>query len=286
MDFVIITGLSGAGKSRVIDVLEDIGYYCVDNIPPMMLSKFHELCSQVQNGINKVAVVIDIRGGELFNSFFDELEMLRIQHKEFRMVFIDCGDEVLVNRYKETRRKHPLAEKYGQNIHDAINAERSMLLPAREQADYLIDTTLISPAQLKERIVQMFLGDEKTSMLINVVSFGFKYGAHSETDLMFDVRCFPNPFYVPELRHLTGLDASVRDYVLKCEQTKGFLSRLFDMVEYLIPLYIMEGKSQLTIGIGCTGGKHRSIAIAEALGGFLRNKGDSVVITHRDKDKI
>lgn len=284
MDFLIITGLSGAGKSRVIDSLEDIGYYCVDNIPPMMLGKFHELAS-LQNGIDRVAVVIDIRGGELFSSFFEELDKLRLQKKEFRLMYIDCSFDELINRFKETRRKHPLVGTKCATIRDAISTERDMLRPARDQADYIIDTTQISPAQLKDRIGQMFTDEHHPSLMINIVSFGFKYGAHDEADLMFDVRCFPNPYYVPELREQTGLDAPVRDYVMQCEQTKGFLTRLFDMIDYLLPLYLIEGKSQLVVGIGCTGGKHRSVAISEALGAYLRGKGNTVVVTHRDKDK-
>ncbi|MDR1003378.1 MAG: RNase adapter RapZ [Oscillospiraceae bacterium] len=284
MDFLIITGLSGAGKSRVIDSLEDIGYFCVDNVPPMLIGKFHELCV-ANNGIDNVAVVTDIRGGDMFASLADEIKKFKAQKKKFRLLYVDCATETLINRYKETRRKHPLADKYNRSINDAVEAERVLLQPARGEADYIIDTTQLSSSELKKKVEEMFSYTGSSSFMVNVVSFGFKYGSHHESDLMFDVRCFPNPYYSEVLRELTGLDEAVRDFVLDNSQVEGFIEKLNDMLDYLIPLYITEGKTRLVVGIGCTGGRHRSVAIAESVGQHLRENVKRVIITHRDKDR-
>ncbi|MCI8497060.1 MAG: RNase adapter RapZ [Clostridiales bacterium] len=285
MDFVIVTGLSGAGKTRAVNAFEDIGYYCVDNIPPKLVSKFAELCLQSNDKISKVAIVMDARGGELFSSFFEGLEDLKRQGCDYKILFLDAQDEVLIRRYKETRRRHPLANTFGTSVEKCVEFERELLLPMRARADYIIDTSFLSPAQLKERITGLFLGDSVQGMMIQCMSFGFKYGSPSEADLVFDVRCLPNPFYIDELKRKTGLDKPVRDYVFQFDQTTGFLTRLYDMIDYLIPLYTTEGKSQLVIGIGCTGGKHRSVSIAEALCQHLVSGGRRAMVNHRDIQK-
>ena len=281
MAFVVITGVSGAGKSRAVNSLEDLGFYCVDNMPPALIPKFAELCLQTEGKIRNVAIVTDVRGGALFNSLFDGLDELRKQGGEYKILFLDADDSVLIRRFKETRRRHPLQEA-GSSITDALRNERELLRPARERADYIIDTSNLSPAQLKEQITVLFMGDNRTGLMVSCMSFGFKYGTPTESDLVFDVRCFPNPFYIDELKPLTGLDAPVRDYVFSSEKTCTFMKKLFDMIDFLLPLYMEEGKSQLVIAIGCTGGRHRSVAIAEALYRHLLDRGIRAAVSHRD----
>jgi UPF0042 nucleotide-binding protein len=281
MAFIIITGVSGAGKSRAINALEDIGFYCVDNMPPTLIPKFAEICLQTDGKINNIAIVTDVRGGTLFDSLFDGLDELKKQGGEYKILFLDADDNVLIRRFKETRRMHPLSQS-GSTISAAIMQERKLLKPARERADYIIDTSNLSPAQLKERIQVLFLGVDKSSLIVNCVSFGFKYGIPSEADLVFDVRCFPNPFYEDSLKKLTGLDEPVKKYVLSSEQTQGFITRLYDMIDYMYPLYCEEGKNQLIVAIGCTGGKHRSVTIVEELFKHLLEKGIRVSVSHRD----
>ena len=289
MEFLIVTGLSGAGKSRAVDALEDIGFYCVDNIPPKLIPTFYDLCAKAGNTFSRVAVVTDIRGGDMFSSLFETLDDLRNEDKRYRILFLDANDFVLINRFKETRRKHPLAENNLGSLEQAVKLEREILRPVREKADYIIDTSFLSPAQLKERISNLFLGDASQALMIHCVSFGFKYGIPTEADLVFDVRCLPNPFYIEELKPLTGLDEPVYSYVMKWEQTKGFVQRLISLIDYMIPLYCDEGKSQLVIAIGCTGGKHRSVTLANALYHILeKEESYGVRIEHRDigKDSI
>ncbi len=254
MEFLIITGLSGAGKSRAIDALEDIGFYCVDNIPPKLIIAFYEMSNQAKGSLSRVAVVTDIRGGDMFSSLFETLDQMNNENKQYKILFLDANDYVLMNRFKETRRKHPLVENCLGSLEQAVKLERDVLKPVRERADYIIDTSYLSPAQLKERISSLFLGDSSDALMIHCVSFGFKYGIPAEADLVFDVRCLPNPYYVEELRNLTGLDEPVRSYVMKWEQTQGFIERFLSLIDYMIPLYCNEGKSQLVIAIGCTGG--------------------------------
>ena len=266
MQFVIITGMSGSGKSSAVNVLEDIGYYCVDNMPPELIPKFANICSQSDGKIDKVAFVVDIRVGDRVS---------------LKILFLDSSDDVIVRRYKETRRKHPLDEVSYGNIRKAIETEREILRPIKAQADFYIDTSRSSTAQFKERLYSIFLGNNEF-MHIDVQSFGFKFGAMSEGDLVFDVRCLPNPFYVPELKNKTGLDKDVYDYVLSFDEAKVLLGKLTDLIDYLIPLYEKEGKSQLVIAFGCTGGKHRSVTFAEAVAEHLRKQGHRIRITHRD----
>lgn len=282
MDFVIVTGMSGAGKSRAVDALEDIGFYCIDNMPPKLISKFAEICLQSDGKISRVAIVTDVRGGELFQGLFDELDHLKDQEFSYKLMFLDASDAVLMRRYKETRRRHPLLDVVHGSIENVLKSERLLLKPARERADYIIDTTHLSAAQLKERISNIFLDNVMTGMLINCTSFGFKYGPATEADLVFDVRCLPNPFYVDELKKQTGLDQPVRDYVMKWPQSIELLNKIVDLVDFLIPYYLDEGKSQLVIAFGCTGGKHRSVTFAEYLYKHLSDKGHKVTVNHRD----
>ena len=282
MDFVIVTGMSGAGKSRAVDALEDIGFYCIDNMPPKLISKFAEICLQSDGKISRVAIVTDVRGGELFQGLFDELDHLKDQEFSYKLMFLDASDAVLMRRYKETRRRHPLLDVVHGSIENALKSERLLLKPARERADYIIDTTHLSAAQLKERISNIFLDNVMTGMLINCTSFGFKYGPATEADLVFDVRCLSNPFYVDELKKQTGLDQPVRDYVMKWPQSIELLNKIVDLVDFLIPYYLDEGKSQLVIAFGCTGGKHRSVTFAEYLYKHLSDKGHKVTVNHRD----
>lgn len=281
MQFVIITGMSGSGKSSAVNVLEDIGYYCVDNMPPELIPKFANICSQSDGKIDKVAFVVDIRGGDLFLKLQDTVKQLQGEGVSLKILFLDSSDDVIVRRYKETRRKHPLDEVSYGNIGKAIETEREILRPIKAQADFYIDTSRSSTAQFKERLYSIFLGNNEF-MHIDVQSFGFKFGAMSEGDLVFDVRCLPNPFYVPELKNKTGLDKDVYDYVLSFDEAKVLLGKLTDLIDYLIPLYEKEGKSQLVIAFGCTGGKHRSVTFAEAVAEHLRKQGHRIRITHRD----
>ena len=285
MDFLIVTGMSGAGKSRAIDALEDIGFYCVDNVPPQLISKVAEICLAGNSRINRVAVVTDMRGGDLFYGLFEELDQMRDRGLAYKLLFIDAADSELIRRYKETRRRHPLLDLAAGNIAEAIRNERILLRPARERADFVIDTTHLSANELKQRMNTIFLDNIRNSMLISVMSFGFKYGVPPEVDLVFDVRCLPNPFYVDSLRSRTGLDQEVREYVMQAPESEELLEKLRDLVSFLIPLYQKEGKSQLMIGMGCTGGKHRSVTFAELLYQFLSEHNHNVRVLHRDISK-
>lgn len=285
MDFIIITGLSGAGKSRAVCALEDIGFFCVDNIPPMLISKFIDLAVQSEGRLSKIAVVTDIRGGEMFSAVLKEIDSIKKTNLSFKILFLDAEDKVLMRRYKETRRKHPLSDQTKGETIAAIQVERKILAEIRQRADYVIDTSLLSSAQLRERVISLFVGGEKESFVINLISFGFKHGLPPESDLAFDVRCLPNPFYVDELKNKTGLEASVYDFVMSYPQAQGLVPKLFDLLDYLIPLYKEEGKSQLVVSIGCTGGRHRSVVFSEILYKHLFEKGYKVSVNHRDIGK-
>lgn len=284
MKFLIVTGLSGSGKSGAVNVLEDIGYYCIDNIPPQLIPKFAEIC--LGNGqMQKVAIVTDIRGGELFLELDEGLKYLKDNNLNTSILFLDADDEVLIKRYKETRRKHPLDEQCHGSLQKAITTEREVLASVREVADYYIDTSELSMNQLKETVYSLFLDNPNESMVVKVMSFGYKYGVSREADLVFDVRCLPNPFYIPELKHHTGIESCVSDYVLSFSQSETLVKKLEDLLDFLIPLYIHEGKSQLVIAFGCTGGKHRSVTFAEAVYKYLKGKNIRCRISHRDIEK-
>lgn len=285
MRFIIVTGMSGAGKSTVLKFLEDIGFFCVDNLPPSLIPKFVELCESPNSGMDKVALGIDIRGGRLFGELFNFLNEVRSETSKYEILFLDCSDEVFLKRYKETRRSHPLAVK-GERIIMGIKRERELLRDIKTRADFIINTSNMLTRELRVQLSSIFLDDDRfESLMITVLSFGFKYGIPADCDLVFDVRFIPNPFYIAELKHLTGNDVAVRDYVMQWDEAKEFSKKLNDMVEFLIPNYIKEGKNQLVIGIGCTGGKHRSVTLANELYNNLKRTGHSVVIAHRDIDK-
>lgn len=285
MQLVIITGMSGSGKSTVMKVLEDIGYYCIDNLPPLLIPKFVEICQQTGGSLNKVALAVDSRTGDMFADIYTILKDLRRElHDSLKVIFTEASDEVLLQRYKETRRRHPLAEKSA-SLLEAIRLEREQLQTLQAFVDYYFETSHLSGAQLGEEIREMFLENKTDSMLVKVMSFGYKYGVSTEADLVFDVRCMPNPFYIPELKHRTGCEPCVRDYVMSFPQSQEMFSKLTELLEFLMPLYIAEGKSQLVVAFGCTGGKHRSVTFAELVGNYFREKGYRVHKLHRDISK-
>ncbi|MCI5739286.1 MAG: RNase adapter RapZ [Ruminococcus sp.] len=286
MELVIVTGLSGAGKSAAVDALEDIGYFCVDNMPPELIPTFAALILKSKEKRDRVAVVADIRLGASFSSLFNVLGDLENMNIKYKILFIDADNDVIMRRYQETRRKHPLADMFDSpSIAEAIQKEREILLPARQRADYIIDTSQVKSSQFKERVANLFLDDATKAMKVYCISFGFKYGAPKEADLVFDVRCLPNPFYVPELKSHTGLDEEVRKFVMKFDQAQGLKVKLLDLLDYLLPLYRSEGKSQLTIAVGCTGGKHRSVVFAELINKHLLENGAYSSVFHRDMNR-
>lgn len=285
MELIIITGLSGAGKTRTAGVMEDIGFFCADNMPPILISKFAELCAQSDGKIVRIAIVTDTRGGNMFSGLIDSLNEMKANGVGYKVLFLDCRDDVLVRRFKETRRKHPLVDSENASVENAIAVERVMLKQIKSQADYIIDTSILSPAQLKERLSALFLDNSSSGIMVNCMSFGFKYGLPSDADLVFDVRCLPNPFYYDELKHKTGLDKEVADFVLSFEQANEFLRRITELLEFSLPMYTDEGKSQLVVAIGCTGGKHRSVTFAQAICTALKHKGIHAIANHRDISK-
>ncbi|MBO7396156.1 MAG: RNase adapter RapZ [Ruminococcus sp.] len=286
MDLLIVTGMSGSGKSSVMDVMEDIGFYCIDNIPPKLIQQFVDLCRKSDSGIDRIAVAVDIRTGDMFAEIFRAWQELKSEADvRVRVLFIEADDEVLIKRYKETRRKHPLDEKFNGNLHEAIQYERNQLSQLREVADYYIETSGYTAAQLKEQVKAIFLEHTSDSLIIKVMSFGFKYGVSTESDLVFDVRCLPNPYYVKELKNHTGIESCVQDYVMGFEQSQVLFRKLTDLIDFLIPMYVQEGKSQLVIAFGCTGGKHRSITFAEYMAKHLVKKNYKVQKYHRDITK-
>ncbi len=282
MEFVIISGLSGAGKSRAASIMEDMGFFCVDNLPAPLIGKFAELGMAGTGEYDRVVLVTDIRSGTNFDGLFHALEDLEAMKCPYRILFIEASDEVIIRRYKETRRSHPLLEEYG-SLKDAITKERTMLAPIRERAEHIIDTSRLSTRGLRGELRRIFSRDsEEHPMEVCVTSFGFKHGILLEADLVFDVRFLPNPYYVPELRSLTGLDQNVQDYVYSTPQSIEFKNRLIEFVRYLLPSYVEEGKSSLVIGIGCTGGHHRSVALTHALTQAIQATGYPVQENHRD----
>ena len=284
MRFVIVTGMSGAGKSTVLKFFEDMNFFCVDNLPPALIPKFAELCFEQDGEIDKVAMGIDIRGGKLFTDLFKTLSSLKEGGYDFEILFLDASDTTLIKRYKETRRTHPLSK--GGSIEEGIKKEREILQDVKKNATYIIDTSNILVRELKEQINHIFVDNKKfESLIITVGSFGFKYGIPIDSDLVFDVRFLPNPFYIQELKELTGNDAPVYDYVMSFEESNIFLDKLTDMIKFLIPQYIKEGKNQLVISIGCTGGKHRSVTLANALYKNLKEDGHSIILKHSDIEK-
>lgn len=281
MKFVIVTGLSGSGKSEAMRALEDMGFYCVDNLPPALITKFAELCYQPNSSIEKVALGIDIRGREFFETLHESLSYLRQENYKYEVLYLDCDDDVLVKRYKMTRRNHPLAKNM--QISEGIKIERQIMEELKEISNCIIDTTNMKPRDLKEEISKIYSsGDSNSNLTISVLSFGFKHGIPVDADLVFDVRFLPNPYYIEELRPQTGDEQVVRDYVMNSSVSIEFFERLKDMVNFLIPHYIEEGKQHLVIAIGCTGGRHRSVTISNLIYDELHNKGYRVIKKHRD----
>ena len=283
MEFLIVSGLSGAGKSTVMSVLEDSGFFCVDNLPPVLIPKFAELCLAGTGAYEQVAMACDIRGGENFDGLFEALDTLREMQFDYQILFVEADTKTIIKRYQETRRAHPLMAE-GLNLTQAVDRERQAMEPVRQRAQYVIDTTSLPAKKLRDRILEILAPGEarRFEMSISVTSYGFKYGIPLEADLVFDVRFLPNPFYVEQLRPQTGLDAGVRDYVFSYPQTGEFLEKLESMVDFLLPQFEEEGKSALVIAIGCTGGRHRSVAVTHALAEHIRSLGYAAGENHRD----
>ncbi len=281
MEYIIVTGLSGAGKSQAINSLEDMGVYCVDNMPPSLFSQFSEICEVSMPDVRRVALVIDSRSKSDFKELLVYINNLREKGNLCKILFLDCAADILANRYKETRRRHPLLDVANGSSETAIHKEIDLLSLMKAEADYIVDTSHMSPTQLRERVKNIF-STEGDDMLITCLSFGFKYGIPKDADIVMDVRCLPNPFYVPELKHKTGLEQEVRDYVMNSSQSTELLNKFWDMISFLIPNYKSEGKSQLVIAFGCTGGKHRSVTFAELLNQKLLTQGKNTNVYHRD----
>lgn len=285
MEILIISGLSGAGKSKAASFLEDSGFYLVDNMPAAMILKVAEFCAGGGGRYARVALVYDVRTAESFTELFDVLDKLKSMEGVCRMLFLEASPETIIKRYKETRRRHPL-ERETDSLEEAVKKERELMLPVKDRADFVIDTTRLSTAKLRGELLRVFNGeDEETGMTVSVTSFGFKYGLPLEADLVLDVRFMPNPFYIQELRHQTGLDKPVSDYVFSFQQTHDFLRKVEDLLRFTLPLYAEEGKTGLVIAVGCTGGHHRSVAIAHALTEFIREQGYQTAEHHRDMER-
>lgn len=281
---IIVTGMSGAGKSQAVKVLEDIGYFCIDNLPPVLIPKFAELCVKGGERVRHVALIADIRGGQFFDAMSQALQELRKQGVSYEIVFMESSDKVLINRYKETRRVHPLA-LHGR-ISQGIAEERKRLATLREQADFIIDTSSLKTSQLRDILRKRYaLNTGRKGLTVTVVSFGFKHGMPIDADIVDDVRFLPNPYYVEEYRHKSGRVPVVRDYVQSFQVTQTFKEKWFDMIDFLLPNYEREGKSQLVIAVGCTGGMHRSVCMAEEMYRHLKETGIDVSIEHRDLAK-
>lgn len=283
MKFLIISGLSGAGKSRAADALEDLDYYCVDNLPTALLTKFAELCLAMGGRYERVALVTDVRGQESFTELFAELEKLEQMGIDYQILYVEAAEATIVQRYKESRRPHPLIAECG-TIQEAVQREAELLRPVRDRADHIINTTNLSLNMLQHLLLDFFgEGDKKRARpVLNIVSFGFKHGLPLDADMVFDVRFLPNPFYVEDLRMLTGMDAPVKDYVLRSDKAQEFLNNLFSMIDFLVPQYAAEGRYALNIAVGCTGGQHRSVAVANALYEHLKEQGEDARLINRD----
>ena len=285
MELIIVTGMSGAGKSLASKALEDIGYYCVDNMPPALMAPFLHLCRQSSQNLKRVALVTDVRAGILFDELQAVLPALQATVDTCGILFLDCSNETLCHRYKEARRSHPLAVDGGA-IEMALQREREILAPLLEMADYRIDTTHLNNAQLKSRLADLFMHQPDTVMTVQIFSFGFKYGPPAEADIVLDMRCLPNPYYVDELRELTGMEDVVQNYVMNSPDAVEYFNRIVALLEHTIPMYQREGRRQLIVGIGCTGGKHRSVTMVNRVTAALSAITDSPILTyHRDMGK-
>ncbi len=285
MQFVIVSGLSGAGKSKAASFLEDLGFYCVDNMPADLIPQFAQLCLATKGKYERVALVTDVRANLTFDGLFKALDSLDQMKLNYTILFMECDTQVIIKRYKETRRKHPLT-KDGSSLQEAVDRERVLLEPIRNRANAIINTGALSTAKLRGEIINLVAGDMKDrSMSVSVVSFGFKHGLPMDADLVFDVRFLPNPHYIPELKPQTGLDPAVRDFVFSYQQTKDFVSKVEELLALSLPAYMEEGKTNLVIAVGCTGGKHRSVAVAKDLGDFITRRGYVTDVSHRDMNR-
>lgn len=282
MRFVIVTGMSGSGKRTAMKMLEDVGFYCVDNLPVPLIEKFVELITAPRSEINKVALGLDVRADQPFGDVEKLLESMKKNNYIFEILFLEASDAVLLKRYKETRRLHPLSPDG--RVEEGIRKEREILKGIRDKADYVIDTSSLLTRELKEEVDRIFVNNEEyNSLIVSVMSFGFKNGIPTDADLVFDVRFLPNPFYIDELKHKTGNDKEVQEYVMRFPESETFMTKLVDMLDFLIPNYVKEGKHQLVIGIGCTGGKHRSVTLANELYARMKDHGNyGIKLYHRD----
>lgn len=283
-ELVVLTGVSGAGKSTAMHFLEDVGYYCIDNMPPELIPTFLGLLAN-GSGYDRVALVTDVRSNRMFEKLMKSIKEVEPYGYNVRCIYLDVEDKEALKRYKLTRRKHPFADKFNGNIKQAITYEKELLSPLRALADHVIDTTDTDNQKLRERLAQILLGGDSDVMNIHCMSFGFKHGIPTEADFVIDVRCLPNPYWVEDLRSKTGLDKEVKDYVFSFDESNQLLNKLIDLLDFLNPLYIKEGKSQIVFAIGCTGGNHRSVAFAEALKEHFSRKWDNVSVNHRDIDR-
>lgn len=284
-EIVLLTGISGAGKSTAMSFMEDIGYYCIDNMPTELIGTFISLIEK-SDAYNKIAIVADVRSLGIYDAFRQAVQRLTDNDNYMvKTIFLDIKTHVALKRYKLTRRKHPFADKFNGSTEEALEYEKELLAPILQAADFVIDTSDLTSNQLRSRLTQILLGDEREIMNIHVMSFGFKHGIPTDADFVLDVRCLPNPYWIESMRDKTGLDQEVKDYVFSFEDSTKLLNKVKDLLDYLNPLYIKEGKSQLVIAIGCTGGNHRSVVIAEALKKYFSKRWDNVSVNHRDIDK-
>ncbi len=284
-EIVLLTGISGAGKSTAMSFMEDIGYYCIDNMPTELIGTFISLIEK-SDAYNKIAIVADVRSLGIYDAFRQAVQRLTDNDNYMvKTIFLDIKTHVALKRYKLTRRKHPFADKFNGSTEEALEYEKELLAPILQAADFVIDTSDLTSNQLRSRLTQILLGDEREIMNIHVMSFGFKHGIPTDADFVLDVRCLPNPYWIESMRDKTGLDQEVKDYVFSFEDSTKLLNKVKDLLDYLNPLYIKEGKSQLVIAIGCTGGNHRSVVIAEALKDYFSKRWDNVSVNHRDIDK-
>lgn len=283
-ELIILTGVSGAGKSTAMGFMEDVGYYCIDNMPPELMTTFVGLLANGKE-YHKVAMVVDVRSNQVFEKFISSVDEVENYGYDVKIVYLDVNDSEALKRYKLTRRKHPFADKFNGSISDAILYEKELLAPLRLKADYVIDTTDIDTPKLRSRLAHILLGGNREIMNIHCMSFGFKYGIPSSADFVIDVRCLPNPYWNESLRDKTGLDKEIKDFVFSFDESNELLKKLIDLLDFLNPLYIKEGKSQIVFAIGCTGGNHRSVALAEALKEYFSKKWENVTVYHRDIER-
>ena len=281
MRFLIVTGQSGAGKSRTASTLEDLGYYCVDNLPPELITQFAEVCLATTGRYDRVALVSDVRAGQNFDGLLTSLDALDAMGCKYSIVYVEAETEEIIKRYKETRRSHPLS-KDGTPLAAAVVKEKQLLRRVRARANFIIDTTSLSTARLRSEVIRLFEDQPERAMVVNVLSFGFKYGIPLDADLVLDVRFLPNPYYIAELKPKSGLTPEVRDFIFAYQQTQDYLQKLEDLLAYTLPLYFEEGKTGLVIAVGCTGGRHRSVAVAKEIGDFVMKRGYPTVVNHRD----